>query len=274
MNIITGEKVQQLCDIYFGLQKDFFYNPIIKQQPNKHYDLNNLNADFDNPYYIFCYSHRIYDLSNKIHFFKNKFTLVTHNSDAEVKNEPHILNILNTQKLDKWYAQNIRFDHSKLYFLPIGIANSMWPHGKVSAFNNYYVLHNANNKIKNIYFNFNLDTNRAKRNVCYNSVKNKLEWLNNVSPEENIVRLSQYKFCICPEGNGVDTHRLWEALYLKVVPIVIKNDFTDILQKNHIPLVTLNSWDDFDENILNYDCFAFENANFTKIINFNESYLS
>ena len=101
---------------------------------------------------------------------------------------------------------------------------------------------------------------------CFDSLKNKIEWLNNVTPSENIERLGQYMFCICPEGNGVDTHRLWEALYLKTVPVVIKSDFTSILQKNNIPLVVLNSWDDFNLDDLNYNTFDFENTQFLKTI--------
>ena len=122
------------------------------------------------------------------------------------------------------------------------------------------------NKSQLIYFNFNVDTNKTKRMRCFDSLKNKIEWLNNVTPFENIVRLSQYRFCICPEGNGVDTHRLWEALYLKTVPVVIKSDFTSILQKNNIPLVVLNSWDDFNLDDLNYNTFDFENTQFLKTI--------
>jgi hypothetical protein len=120
------------------------------------------------------------------------------------------------------------------------------------------------NKSQLIYFNFNVDTNKTKRMRCFDSLKNKIEWLKNVTPSENIVRLSHYSFCICPEGHGVDTHRLWEALYLKTVPVVIKSDFTSILQKNNIPLVVLNSWDDFNLDDLNYNTFDFENTQFLK----------
>ena len=80
--------------------------------------------------------------------------------------------------------------------------------------------------------------------------------------------LSQYKFCICPEGNGADTHRLWEALYLKTVPIVIKSEFTYILQKNNVPLVILNDWDELYEVNLDYNNYNFNNNQFVKITNF------
>jgi hypothetical protein len=263
--IVTGERVQQLCDVYFGFEEDFRFNPIINQQHNKHFNLNNLNNEINNPYYIFCYSHRIKELSNKIHLFKNKFVLITHNSDGEIRAETEILKILNYPNLDKWYAQNICFENPKLHFLPIGIANSQWPHGNINMYNNEIILHNSLNKSKIIYFNFNIDTNRSKRTTCFNSLKNKLLWLDNISPSENIVRLSQYNFCICPEGNGFDTHRLWEALYVKTVPIVIQSEFTKILQKNNVPLVILNTWDDLNVSNLNYNDYNFNNYEFLKI---------
>jgi len=272
MNIVTGERIQQLCNIYFGFQEDFDFNPLIKQQTNKHFNLNSLNTEIENPYYIFCYSHRINDLSGKIHLLKNRFILVTHNSDGEIRECSDVLHILKFSNLDKWYAQNLCFEHPKLNFLPIGIANSQWQHGNLNFFK-YQNLYYYSNKIKNVYFNFNIDTNKNKRAICFDSLKNKLEWLNNVSPQENIFRLSEYKFCICPEGNGVDTHRLWEAIYLKTIPIVIKSEFTTILEKNGIPIIVINSWNDFDETTLIYNISLFENENYQKIINFGTDYL-
>ena len=35
--------------------------------------------------------------------------------------------------------------------------------------------------------------------------------------------LLRYMYVVCPEGNGIDTHRLWEALYLRTIPIMQKN---------------------------------------------------
>ena len=32
-----------------------------------------------------------------------------------------------------------------------------------------------------------------------------------------------YSFELCPEGNGMDTHRFYEALFLNTIPIVKKN---------------------------------------------------
>jgi hypothetical protein len=262
MNVITGERIQQGCDIYLGYIEDFHFNPLIKQQTGKHVYLNHLNSKFDNHYLVFCYSHRIAELSTKIHLFKNKFTLVTHNSDGEVRECDHVFKILECANLDKWYAQNLCLIHDKLFFLPIGIANSQWAHGNLELFYNNEFMKDRE-KTKRVYFHFNIDTNRTKRQPCYDALRGKLEWLQSVDPIHNLVRLKEYEFCICPEGNGVDTHRLWEALYLKTVPIVIKSEFTDTI-KDKVPLVILDSWNDFDISKLDYSKYKFD-----KIINMN-----
>lgn len=65
--------------------------------------------------------------------------------------------------------------------------------------------------------------------------------------------LSQYRYCVCPEGNGYDTHRLWEALYLKVVPIVKRSPFITCLQRSmNLPMVVLERWEDLNPSALNY----------------------
>jgi hypothetical protein len=45
----------------------------------------------------------------------------------------------------------------------------------------------------------------------------------------------------CPEGNGFDTHRLWETLYMGGTPIVKKCDYLPAALK-HLPVIVLSSW--------------------------------
>jgi hypothetical protein len=255
MSIITGEKIQQSCDVYIGSQQDFNFNPVIAVDKHKHVLIHTLTEPFQNPYRIFCYSHNIALFSQKIHLLQNNFILFTHNSDGEIRQTPEVLSILNCPNLIKWFGQNSCFQHPKLFFLPIGLANSQWPHGNLSFFNSNFMT--TITKSNTVFFNFNIHTNVSKRQRCYDSLT-KLEWLPMINPTDNLKRLSTYKFCICPEGNGVDTHRLWECLYLKVVPIVIKSNFTDILLSNHIPLVVLNEWSDLNLDELNYDHHNFD----------------
>jgi hypothetical protein len=205
-------------------------------------------------------------LACKIELFMNDFVLITHNSDHGIhEKDENVLKILNFTKLKKWFGQNITFLHDKLRMIPIGIANSQWEHG-IQNFNK-----NINiEKSKDVYFNFKIETNYDKRMNCYETLRTKVNWLNNVTPREHIERLAEYKFCICPEGNGCDTHRLWEALYLRTVPILLKSEYSQILAKYNIPMVILESWNDLNVENLNYNDYDFENIAFKNILNIEE----
>lgn len=48
---------------------------------------------------------------------------------------------------------------------------------------------------------------------------------------------------LCPEGNGVDTHRFWETLYMGGVPVVTKNKMMQSFF-DKLPVLQLNSWED------------------------------
>ena len=266
--IVTGEKIQQLCDIYLGDNGDFNFNPLIGSQVDKHKNINDINDSYNNPFLIFCYSHLLDKLVKKIDFFSNNFILVTHNSDGEIKDNDCSRTILNNKLLIRWYGQNVCFYDEKLEIIPIGFANRQWVHGNLSLFDDKDFLNNLGVKTGNVYFNFNIATNINKRGECYDKLKSKLEWLGSVSPEDNLRRLSRYKFCVCPEGNGVDTHRLWECLYLRVVPIVLRTDFTRVLMRFNIPLVILDSWDELCEDKLDYGKYFFYDIKFKNLIDF------
>jgi hypothetical protein len=65
------------------------------------------------------------------------------------------------------------------------------------------------------------------------------------SLSDYIQALSTFKFAICPEGNGIDTHRFWECLYLKVIPICPRNIVTEYYSKM-FPVVLLDRWEDLN----------------------------
>jgi hypothetical protein len=48
------------------------------------------------------------------------------------------------------------------------------------------------------------------------------------------------EFVLCPRGNGIDTHRFWEALYLGCIPICHKADLLDCHKS--LPHLALDDW--------------------------------
>lgn len=267
-NIITGEKIQQLADVYLGYTRNFNSNPIIANEPDKHLIITSIITSYNNPSKIFFYANFIPELARVIHLFENPFILISHNSDYNVYETEETNIILNSNKVIKWYSQNVCFYHPKLLMVPIGLANSMWAHGNLSFFDDPDLTTYIKTKTKKTFFNFSIFTNENIREPCFKILKNHLEWLPTITPLDNLKRLSCYEFCICPEGAGVDCHRIWEALYLKVVPIMIKSAFTETLQRNNIPVVVLDSWDNYMEiePSLHYLNYIFEDYFFEKFI--------
>ena len=264
--IITGEKFQQLANVYLGDVDDFHYNPRIARETHKHKLITDISDTYDNPPVVFFYTHKVKKMASIIHYFKNPFILLSHNSDWNVVESEDTKTILECLNLKKWYTQNLCFQHPKISMIPIGFANSMWPHGNLSLFDNKAFLSQLSNKTQKVYFNFAIHTNGKLRQPCYDALCRKLPWLPVFPPINNLIRLKEYEFCICPEGNGVDCHRFWEALYLKSVPIVIKSPFIETLKRHDIPLVILDRWEDLDIEKLNYSAYHFDNYTFDKFM--------
>ena len=237
--IISGEKIQLLCDYFICSIDDINYNPVIKQkiieQPNKWIDINNFNL-IENKINlkIFCYTHILYnqfnELLNLLNLIKFDFDIYFHNSDGNFLKH-HYTQLKNIKFIKKIYSQNNTVN--EVITLPIGQANTQWVHG------NYQVLLNEINlnfsKTNEIFLNFSITT--PKRNGLRN-ILNFIPWVENKKYSDYIHTLSSYKYCICVEGNGLDTHRFWECIYLKVIPICVKNEWTEIV-KNIYPMIVI-----------------------------------
>ena len=259
MKIITGEKMQFLADIYFGNTIDnFLFNPAIGIN-NKNFLIKDIPENFNNPKVMYVYSYCILELFEKFDCFMNDFILISGNSDENII-ESKYKKVAEHPKVIKWFSQNVCFIHPKLEPFSIGLANEQWEHGNIRCFTQIYNSVDLNNKTKDIFFNFNFTS--EQRHICYNILKNSLEFLQNTNPIHNFNRLSEYKFAICPEGNGVDTHRLAECWYLKVVPIVIENDFINAIKnKINYPIIILKDWNDLFNITLDYSTYISDFTN-------------
>jgi len=257
MNYITGEKIQQYADLFITTPELLNYNPSITENHPKALNIYNLNSIIDNPKYIYTCTANLDIFKTKLCYLKNPFVLITHNSDYNIIDNELYNFIANNEKIIKWYSQNVLFNHPKINIIPIGIANSQWPHGNLSYIPNNY------EKKNNIYFNFKLDTNIEKRYDCYLKLKDYIQISEQKEPIDYFNYLATFRFAICPEGNGIDTHRLWECFYLKVIPIVIDNIFIrKVKDKYNLPMIILNDWseligmeliyNDFDNSILDF----------------------
>jgi hypothetical protein len=254
-NIIYGEKFVSMSDVFIGSINSINANPNNKYIQQNIFNIENNLYDIVNNYNkIFVKTDDLMNFYNKINNQKIDITnkiIISHNSDHEINIQYN--SYLNNVK--KQYSQNCLITHKNLEAIPIGIENRQWF--------DHEILHKIINrddikKEKNIYFMFSLHTNFS-RQECYDKLKNKLQWNVKLSKEDYFIELKKHKYAICPRGNGLDTHRIWECLYLDVIPIMLKKDYVGI---DNLPIVYLNDWDELDVNNINN---TFKNIKYSKI---------
>jgi hypothetical protein len=255
-DIVSGEKLQLISGLTLGYLYDFNNPFILENSGNMEFVDFRCIREYNNPKIMFCYGHRIDELSLHIDKFQNPFVLLSHNSDFNITDCLCVNTILNCKKLVMWYSQNVEYIHKKIHFLPIGIANQMWEHGNLSIFENLKFV----KKDRNVYMSFKVATNFEARSLCLNLLTPTIDFLPIIGPSENIKLLQRYKFCVCPEGNGLDTHRLWEALFVKTVPILLRSKFSENIQMTtKLPMILLDSWEELDvKKMPDYESFDFD----------------
>ena len=170
---------------------------------------------------------------------KSKYILISHNSDKSPSREE--LNLI-SENVIHWFVQNLEINNnSRISFLPIGLENKRWL--KNGIFRNTT---DSDFKSKLVLSSFNVYNNYSVRKMVLdiaNTNKN-IENKKFSNSKKYFKELKQYKFILCPPGNGPDTHRIWESLMYKTFPIFELNSFTNNLKNLGVPALYLNSWSD------------------------------
>jgi hypothetical protein len=241
--IISGEPFQEVCELFINVEDgDKDWVPRLKDD-SRHIHINDITNNFDNPKYVYTRGWNLNRLSEILQKFKNPFVLVAHNADEWIKNNQQMLPYLDSPKIISFFSQNLIIKHPKAFYLPIGLANSRWPHGNQEIFKKY--MNRTRNKEGNgIFFNFSIETAPWYRQDCYNKLIAKgLKWVDNKPYEQYLQDLITYKYAICPIGNGFDCHRTWECIYLGIIPIFVAHPFVEILF-TFTKMIVLRDWND------------------------------
>jgi hypothetical protein len=64
-----------------------------------------------------------------------------------------------------------------------------------------------------------------------------------------LTKINNYKFVLCPRGNGIDTHRFTEILFMGSVPLIEKNGLSDLYDK--FPCIIVDKFEDLTCDMLN-----------------------
>jgi hypothetical protein len=181
------------------------------------------------------------------------YRLVTHNSDDPV-DARHLGWIEDAgDKLDHWWTSNLAVEHPRLSPLPLGIANARWPHGDAGALcaAAEQAARQAPTELVHALFDLTTHPDRGRAWAAARAAFPALP----AAPEplsfaDYLRDLARHRFCLCPRGNGLETHRFWECQYLGVVPVVERSTQTGLWARRGLPMVQLGDWAELSRDLL------------------------
>lgn len=168
----------------------------------------------------------------------------------------------------KIYCLNNIYSHPNVYYIPIGIRDCyITVKPEHESFYHVFLFNEGLKKVEKEYLCIigGMGITHTDRNICLNELKDRsyIYNLSNLHYDINFTKkwgkipaYELYKFMnkshyvIAPRGVGVDTHRFFEALYLKSIPIVKKTNTVFDKLYNNFPCLIVNEWSDITEELL------------------------
>ena len=135
---------------------------------------------------------------------------------------------------------------------PYGVQRKMTPDDdRIEQLTEWIEFDNKDNPDKLLYVSHNESSNARRlgiKNLFYDK-----DWAEvneqRVSYHTFLSNLTNSKFMICPIGNAIDCHRNWEVLYMRRVPIMVRDPYLEELYKNY-PVLFVDDYKDVTKELL------------------------
>ena len=217
-------------------------------------EINKFSEIHDGEKIVFCKTDFLLNEFEQIRKIDNDVILISGNSDYPITEK--YFNIL-PKNVKKWYAQNALFNSDILEPIPLGLENKDHSvregHGigyytRVTKKEHLLSRNKETTPTKFMYSNFRVETNYQQR-IVYKNIsinENHIDWEeSNLSLTQFFNKILEYKMVLCPIGNGVDTHRLWEVLYSERIPVTVRcGDYKIYELYEKLPIIILDNLND------------------------------
>ncbi len=203
---------------------------------------------------IFCRSDRLQEFFSEFHKEISAKVIIAGNSDFEFHVPPESI----PNSVDFLLLQNSFIsDDIRINTLPIGLENLRW--GMNGKPRNFRSSKDQPARQDKVLFGPFSNTHRVRAEVSeifseedyfFDSLSKRM------TPKKMSAYVRKYKYVAAVRGNGVDTHRLWESLYLGASPIVSSDKWSESLRALRLPLIYVDEWSlDSVKRIVKNDSF-------------------
>jgi hypothetical protein len=194
------------------------------------------------PRITFCRSDLVTQLRNNHVKQNHGHTLIAGNGDFDFNNSES----LPRGTFQTFYLQNSSIsDNEKIFTLPIGVENlSLGINGLPK---NLVSNHDWKTRSRRVMVGPFSPTHQERQELQKKAGDSEGVFQiveGPMSPGRFAKSMLQFRYVACPRGNGMDTHRFWEALYRGSVPVVRRSTWSESLLTLKIPLVVVEDWDE------------------------------
>lgn len=181
-------------------------------------------------------------------------TIVSGNSDANYSIKPNF-----PIEIGAFFGQNLTTcTDSRFKTIPIGIENLKLARSGFKSLHKPIEKFEITNKVLLPPMS---PTNQVRQRILEEALS--LEFFDVQSgfrsTSEYFKLVRRYKFIFVCEGNGFDTHRLWEVLYQNSFPVVVETPWAASLKWLNLPILFVPGLDAINSDLLNYHAEKFEN---------------
>jgi len=173
---------------------------------------------------IFCKIDHVLELFERLRLGRRRYVLLT--GEGDLPCDAFRQGFL-PANIAVWFATNVTHESSRVVPWPLGLGGAA---ESVTAKAPQIDPRPSHDPARTgwLYVNFRPDTNPAVRKPLYDHylAMSGSEWVTFDPPRAHndndlyLSRLATHRFVLCPAGNGVDTHRAWEALQAGAFPVV------------------------------------------------------
>ncbi len=148
--------------------------------------------------------------------------------------------------VEKIYSNNLIGNSSRCLPIPLGLERQAYQSaGRLNNFKHQSLIKREKRSIQFlIAWNDNTNPNRK---IYRNQFKGDLRSLiveNRLHANTIHKLMKKSQFIPCPAGNGLDTHRVWEAIYLGAVPVILESEFCGDATW---PVIVIKNWSELLE---------------------------
>ena len=258
-------KIEYINGYKFARMSDYVFSEVLTNKQFQEINPKNIEIIYSNNSHV-CYQRKQLNISDGdtvfcvnsslellFHYVKGEnlknLTLITSQTDDKISKK-------NIKKLPKqfsrWYSINVDCTDPQLISIPLGLSNG---YDKNLDLDDNLINIDLNSFTKRkenlLYLSFEDNTNIRNRSGLKNYFS-QFKWAkilykkNEILEYENDLRISN--FVLCPQGNGIDTHRIWETLYCGSIPII--EDHIGFNQFKNLPIMFVDDFYKISEKSL------------------------